>query len=159
MMLLQEAKPIAEKYKNELSPFCHRVEIAGSIRREKPEVHDIEICCIPKGSALFDFKNYVDQFYSIRGDAIGKYTRRQLPEGIALDLFITTKEKWGLIFAIRTGSAEFSHRLAMRWVELGYKSIDAELYDKNGVKYTFMEERALFDFLKLNYVEPNRREV
>lgn len=39
---------IAEKIKAQLAPHCDRIEIAGSIRRKKPEVKDIEIVVIPK---------------------------------------------------------------------------------------------------------------
>ena len=47
-MNLQQAQQIAERIKSELAPHCDRIEIAGSIRRKKPEVKDIEIVCIPK---------------------------------------------------------------------------------------------------------------
>jgi len=32
-----------------------------------------------------------------------------IPEGIKLDLFMANIRNWGLIFAIRTGSARYSH--------------------------------------------------
>ena len=48
-----EAKAIAEKYLLQLRPFSRRIEIAGSIRREKPEVKDIEIVMIRDTSKLF----------------------------------------------------------------------------------------------------------
>jgi len=47
-MNLTEAQRIAQIVKSELSPHCERIEIAGSIRRGKPEVKDIEIVAIPK---------------------------------------------------------------------------------------------------------------
>jgi len=36
-MELEKAKSIAERVKHDLAPYCKRIEIAGSIRREKPE--------------------------------------------------------------------------------------------------------------------------
>lgn len=42
-MNLTDAQVIAEKIKAELSPFCIKCEIAGSVRRERPEPNDIEI--------------------------------------------------------------------------------------------------------------------
>lgn len=47
-MKLIQAKDIAVKICTKLQPFCDKVNIAGSIRRLKPEVKDIEICVIPK---------------------------------------------------------------------------------------------------------------
>ena len=39
---------IATRVKAELAPHCEAISIAGSIRRQVPEVNDIEIVCIPK---------------------------------------------------------------------------------------------------------------
>lgn len=45
---LTEATLIAKRVIMALAPFCERIEVAGSIRRLKPEVHDIEIVFVPK---------------------------------------------------------------------------------------------------------------
>jgi len=55
---LEKARAIAEELKALLQPSCHRIEIAGSIRRQKPEVGDIELLCIPK---LVDGVNLLDR--------------------------------------------------------------------------------------------------
>lgn len=47
-MILSEALKIAEAVLKELGPHCERIAIAGSVRRRKPEVKDIEIVAIPK---------------------------------------------------------------------------------------------------------------
>lgn len=46
-MQLEIAREIAEGLVLHMAPHCDRIEIAGSIRREKPDVRDIEIVCIP----------------------------------------------------------------------------------------------------------------
>jgi DNA polymerase/3'-5' exonuclease PolX len=43
-----EALPIAERLVARLRSACERVEIAGSLRREKPMVSDIEIVAVPR---------------------------------------------------------------------------------------------------------------
>jgi len=53
-MELEKAKAIAEQIRVLLRPACNRIEIAGSIRRRKPEVGDIELLCIPKYFAGVD---------------------------------------------------------------------------------------------------------
>lgn len=45
---LAEAKKVAEELVEEMHPYCDRIAIAGSIRREKEFVNDIEIVAIPK---------------------------------------------------------------------------------------------------------------
>ena len=47
-----DALVIAETLLKEMRPYCHRVEIAGSIRRLKSEVKDIEIVAIPKWESV-----------------------------------------------------------------------------------------------------------
>ena len=47
-MELEKAKAIAEELKSLLEPACEKMVIAGSIRRQKPEVGDIELLCIPR---------------------------------------------------------------------------------------------------------------
>lgn len=52
---LEEVLPKAVHLKALLEPYCQRIEIAGSIRRKKPTVGDIEILYIPKsGFALME---------------------------------------------------------------------------------------------------------
>ncbi len=57
-MELSKASIIAESIKRLLTGTCTRIEIAGSIRRRKQEVGDIEILCIPKYG---DFGDRLDQ--------------------------------------------------------------------------------------------------
>lgn len=178
-MKINEAKEIAQNICSQLAPYCHRIEIAGSIRRLKPEVKDIEIVCIPVTervkTGLFDmdesyatevnpeFIRIVNSWEKIKGEPTGKYTQRKLPEGINLDLFIANKYNWGLIYAIRTGSAEYSHKvLAAGWVKRGWKSIDGMLcqYGEGGIWTPIKtpEEKDLFDLIGVKMVSPEKRE-
>ena len=169
-MNLTQATQIAERIRAELAPFCERIEIAGSIRRRKSEVGDIEIVCIPRTyeiGLLFGelilrdqgFCSQVERWPMIKGLASGKYTQRLLPEGIYLDLFMARAENWGLIYAIRTGSAEYSHRvLASGWVRNGYHSVDGMLI-KGFHKIPVREECELFDLIGLPWREPWKRNL
>ena len=162
-MELQQALSIAEKVKKQLAPFCDRIEIAGSIRRKKPEVKDIEIVAIPKPfeTGLFEsgIATVVNQWEKVKGELPCKYTQRILPEGIKLDLFFAERANWGLILAIRTGSAEYSHKvLATEWVKRGYKSEGGYL-TTNGHAVALHEEQDLFKRLGLPYVAPEKRNL
>ena len=152
----EEARKIALKYLNILKPYCTRIEIAGSIRREKPEVKDIEIVAIPGN--IESFAREVNKLQKVKGEPTGKYTQRILPEGISLDLFIANEKNWGLIFAIRTGSVDFSHKtLACGWVKKGCHSKDGKLSDKQGREIILREEEDLFDLIGIPFLKPELR--
>jgi DNA polymerase/3'-5' exonuclease PolX len=114
-----EALHIAEKLKADLAPYCERIEIAGSVRRKKPEnIKDIEIVCIPKSEPnLFGeslpivlYDGLLSLVFNWDAEIVKngpKYKQFALPM-TKLDLFITTPECWGVIFAIRTGPADYS---------------------------------------------------
>ena len=160
-MNLEQAQPIAEHYRNLLLPHCCRCEIAGSVRRKNPEVGDIEIVLIPKpydvGLFTSGIAAVLDKLTIVRGQLPCKYTQRMLPEGIALDVFIVRSETWGLQFAIRTGSARYSHDvLACGWVRNGYKSVDGML-TRNGVTRECREERDLFRMAGVEWIVPELR--
>lgn len=162
----EEALKIAEAALAELRPHCVRAEIAGSIRRKKSECGDIEIVAIPKPykHGLFEdgMALVVNKWKKVKGEMeYGKtrYTQRILPEGIALDLFICKEENWGNIFAMRTGSADYSHKiLASGWKDRWYVSIDVRI-TKDGEEYDLYDEEDLFRLVGIPYVDPEYRNL
>jgi DNA polymerase/3'-5' exonuclease PolX len=160
-MKYKQALEIALKLKAELEPHCSRIEIAGSIRRKKPEVKDIEIVAIPKSYDIGLFQSGVAEILNkypiVKGHLPCKYTQRVLPEGIKIDVFFAEEGNWGLIYAMRTGCAEFSHKvLARRWVKFGYKSLDGYLY-QGDYKIPLNEEEDLFKIIKVRFIPPENR--
>lgn len=78
-------------------------------------------------------------------------------QGFPVDLFIVhDPAQWGVIFTIRTGPAEWSHRLVtdckrlLRRVEGGY------LY-RSGQRWPCPEERDFFEGIGQPWVEPSER--
>lgn len=164
-----QALNLALEAKAALAPFCERIEIAGSIRREKPEVGDIELVAIPKKEShqldlltthmvpVAGFIDTVNRWEKVKGGPTGKYTQRILPGGMKLDLFIASPENWGLIFAIRTGSAQYSQEvLATGWVRRGFHSHEGILM-KGGNRYLIHEERELYELIGEPWIEPRLR--
>jgi DNA polymerase/3'-5' exonuclease PolX len=68
-----------------------------------------------------------------------------------------------LIFAIRTGSKDFSHQvLACGWVKAGYISEDGFLWRKGSnvepcILVDVPEEKDLFNLIGVKYLEPEFR--
>lgn len=144
-MNFNKALPIAQKYANLLKPHCkyNYISIAGGLRRRKPDVHDIEIVCIPhifETKDLFgvvhatehchEFAKAIMSFGKIvKGDPItGKMIQIELPEGITLDLFTATEENWGWIYLLRTGSADFNQKMLYWLREKGITSNEGYLH-------------------------------
>lgn len=163
-MLLTEAKPIAEKLKALLEPYCDNCEIAGSIRRKNEFVGDIELCIVIKPNHYNKLFNYLglhllklnkDFRYMKNGD---KY-KQFMYEGVKVDLFIAQPDNWGLIFMIRTGSADFSKLMLQRWkyATKGGYSEEGYLYTKDGTKVLTPDEETVFRLCKTRYLEPEKR--
>lgn len=158
-----EAFALATKVKELLSPFCERIEIAGSIRRKKAkDIKDIEIVAIPKPYEVGLFESGIatvlNRWPAVKGTLPCKYTQRILPEGVKLDVFFAERINWGYIFAIRTGPADYSHKvLAAGWVKKGYKGENGYLTGSDGTVYPVQEEKDLFNRIGITYKAPELR--
>ena len=125
-----------------LSPLCERIEVAGSVRRQKPRVKDIEILAVPKVDKSFNlFGEVADQsdlllntlksevehgdVWAKRPSVTGRYSfgrQNKLlvhqPSGIPVDIFTTTMENWGMAMVVRTGPTQFNITMMSRFREL-----------------------------------------
>lgn len=172
-MPLAEARDVAEMLVERLSPFCERIEIAGSIRRKREMVSDIEIVCIPKttkaglfGEDTQRLPEFVALIHSIgrkvKGDpANGKYCQRITPLGRKVDIFIAEPGNWGMIFLIRTGSSKWAPvEILRRFNRWNYKSVGGyPTHQVKGDVLEFREEAEVFEFLQIPFVEPENREL
>ena len=162
---LAQAEAIAVGVMEQLDPHCEVISLAGSIRRQRPTIGDIEIVCVPKpydASPLFasGIATVVNQWEKVRGELPCKYTQRILPEGIKLDLFMVEADGYGLQRAIRTGSAEWSHQvLARGWVRGGFHSEGGLLRRADGSVVPVRTEPELFRLIGLAWADPRDREV
>jgi len=167
---LSYMKRAAENVQGLLAAHCEPgyCEIAGSIRRKKKLVGDVEIVCIPKKVMDMDLfghveeqrdQGFIDQvniFSKVKGKPTGKYTQR-IVYGVKVDIFMVNHDSWGTQLAIRTGPAEYSHKvLARRWCSMGYK-MEGGVLHRNGEAVPVKNERSLFNLLGLRWVEPENR--
>lgn len=172
------AKSIADYLVGELAEHClpGYCQIAGGTRREKAEVHDLEIVCVPKPGAprpVFGqkriFTTHLDaalfrlecdgrlglrekngekyKKIAINLDAFGVRTL----DRFFLDLFIVRTETWGVQFTLRTGPEEFSKKCVTKRSQGGYlpdhmKVEDGLLWDTE--LNAALSTPAEFDFLK-----------
>lgn len=170
---LQFAKQYASRYLTDLLPFCSQAMVVGSVRRDKPSVHDIEFLLIP---VMKDLKNMFGevtahtyildhemQDIAKKWDAkIVKagmhYKKLFLAEGIPLDIFISDETRWGVETVIRTGPAEFSKRCVTIRQQGGYLPSNCKIKDgwqvyRGETLIPMPTEQAFLDFLGLGWID------
>lgn len=87
----------------------------------------------------------------------GKYWRASLDDDhTRLDLFLCSPETWGVIFFIRTGSRDFVEA-AMVQAKRRSTPISEGYVHNFGKPIPMAEERELFKFLGLRWVDPENR--
>lgn len=174
---LSEATLIANAVMQHITPAMVRVEIAGSIRREKPVVGDIELVAIVEdqekllkliGDVGQTIKTGVPGVIPWTPKADAKYIRVRLSEGMNLDLFVARPENWGGLFLMRTGSAAgadgnafngFTPGCFSRWKKLsgGGRMTDVMPTMPDGTQLPVYEEQDFFDLLEMDFVPPVER--
>lgn len=170
-MTIQE---LAQQLLEELSSGCEKKEIAGSIRRGRPDPKDIEIVVVPRrtdemqeldlfgnGGDVIVCDHLHNQLQKLYADGLGIWVldpvlRRNGPKykrlmhfttGVCADLFIVTDSTWGAQFVIRTGPADFSKALVTRALSRGMKQADGNLWrtHRDGTR-TVIETRTEYEY-------------
>lgn len=167
-MTFTEAMPIAERIRAQLAPMCERIEIAGSLRRQRPNVNDIDLVILPKAGQLDAIKARCEQRCKVVKDGEQNYIVR-LPNDWQLDIFFaraavkdllqTVPGNWGTLLLCRTGSTahniflvEHAKRLGLTWNP--YKGV----LDADGYVIASEDEAEIFEALGLEFIAPERRE-
>lgn len=170
---------LADRIVARFSPWCSRIEIAGSLRRKRAEVGDIEIVAVPRmvdgvPATMFDAPPKVSALDGALAEAAAfgfivahperpangeKYKRLWVPErGIQLDLFLVRPPaEWGPIFTIRTGPADYSQRLVTALLRKGWKCAEGRVLDNEGERVPCPEERDFLAACGEPWAEPEDR--
>lgn len=168
-MPIHDAMFIALDILQHLKPLCERIEIAGSVRRIKPTVGDIELVCVPLIKAYNDLLGkefFVSQLDGVYLTGLGRTIKSgprlkqfMLPEGIKFELYIVLPPaQWGVLYTIRTGPAEFSKWIVTQRSKGGCLPSDCRVKDGGVYRHDQLlpmpEEQYFLDFLGLGWVEP-----
>jgi DNA polymerase/3'-5' exonuclease PolX len=160
-----------------------KYSVAGSIRRGKPLVGDIELVFVPQivsvPDGLFDNKpvdqadQCIDALLSAgiidkRINSVGHVSAWgplnklavHVASGIPVDLFATTEENWWTTLVIRTGSRDTNLRLTT-----GAQRLNRTLHAygngvtdrKTGMNLIATSEREVFELCGVPYLEPKDR--
>jgi len=183
---LADARKAAAVILRQLRGFCVRCKVAGSIRRKKPMVSDIEILFIPATDQVEDlddlFRHKIPVDYLVKAlkimeangilerrkkkndqETYGEWIKlmRHVKTGIAVDFFACTHETWWTGLVCRTGGKDSNEVLAAKAKAMGYK------WRPNGGGFStrisetivvpVKSEEDAFRFVRLPYLRPELR--
>lgn len=165
-----------------LKPACERLIVAGSLRRQKPTIGDIEILYIAK-TALRRLPGdlFAVRAASLADEVIEALEREWIVErranvngsrmygpknklmrhratGLPVDFFAATEANWWNYLVCRTGPAESNIRICMAAQERGWKWNPYGAGFSRGARLAAMgSEEEVFAFVGLPYAEPKDR--
>jgi DNA polymerase (family 10) len=181
-----DALAVAHVLLAELEPACSRIAVAGSLRRQRPTVGDVELVYVSRevpqargpGDLFGDERTLTQaaelriaeliaaRVLAMRPNAKGQVTfgpRNKLlvhcATGIPVDLFATQDECWFNYLVCRTGGAEHNRQICLAAHAKGWKwtPYGPGFSRGDGEIYQVRSERDLYDFLGLPYIEPEQR--
>ncbi|GIV70917.1 DNA polymerase/3'-5' exonuclease PolX [Caldilinea sp.] len=163
------ARPLALRLIAELQErlpagALERIEIAGSLRRWKETIGDVDILCVSEHPA-----RVMEAFRSLPevADVVGAGETKSsvvLGNGLQVDLRVVERKHWGAALQYFTGSKE--HNVALRELALkqGWSlneyglTATGEGEAPAGEQRFFEEEAELYAFLGLDWIPPELRE-
>ncbi len=158
---LEEVLPIAEHIINELkkSRVVKQISVAGSIRRRKATVRDIDILVTSKNP-----KKVMNIFTSMPevSRVLAKGPTKSaviLKNGIQADVRVVPEKSYGAALMYFTGSKEYNIRMREIAIRKGFKLNEYGLFDRNTGKFVAgATEEEVYKKLGLKYLRPEERE-
>lgn len=178
-MELITAQRYAERITTWLLPYCERLQVAGSIRRERTVCNDVDLVVIPKVDVKRDLLGVAVQRRNLLWVFLERYVAEskgqatwlaggakedgqnyllQLPK-CQLDIFCTTPEAWGTMLLCRTGSKEHNIWLADlvkrrggHWNPYRYLTLDNRPQDVR-------TEESIYAACGIDFIQPDRRDA
>lgn len=176
------ARRIGDELVEALTPRCEQVCIAGSLRRGKAEVGDIEILYVPRigliqrPGELFPKSGWLTDELLEQWLTQGVLTKRpnkngatawgplnklakHAASGVSVHLFATTRERWFVSLVVRTGSAEMNTQLAASALRRGLQLHAYGVIERTatGEHIAPSSEREVFELCGVAYKEPTER--
>lgn len=184
---LAEAIEDAKAFRDLFPVECYeRWEIAGSVRRRKSEVADVEHVIIPRvveepGSGLFAEPERINKLWKALEEhrqfgAVAKHCYGSTGAGAPLyrwgekyrgvdfrghihEMFTATPINWGAILLIRTGPADYSERVVTKIKSGGmYRQQDGQLiHVASGQPVGVPDEKTYLRLAGMKWLEPAQR--
>lgn len=166
LMRLEEARAVANWMTQKMRPYCSVLHTAGSIRRGRAVVHDVDIVCVPLSAAMRDVMRH--ELTKIAGTTVLRNGEKMVSLRLGeenhfgpcqVDVYIATPENVGMLFLVRTGSMEHNIWLAQWAKAAGMKFAAGSGIERDGRIIAGKTEEEVFKALGLAMPAPEDREI
>ena len=155
-----------------LKEHNYNIEMVGSYRRNYESCGDIDIIITGKNKIIFELlvKGLQESGYLKETMAFGGQKKKYMGISICkkckvhrrIDMLFTTPEEYPFAILYFTGSGDFNVKMRQMATKLGYKLSEKNIKNIENNKYTsvdykFNSEKDIFDFLNIDYLEPEKR--
>ncbi|GAA4560258.1 DNA polymerase/3'-5' exonuclease PolX [Planotetraspora kaengkrachanensis] len=148
------ATDVAERVMASLS--AERIAYAGSLRRMKETIGDIDVLAVGPVSLM---ETFVRQPYVTEVIAHGdRKTSVRTDRGIQVDLRVVPAESWGAALVYFTGSKQHNIRIREMAVKKGWKLSEYGLFDADDQVIASETEEDVYRALGMSWVPPTLRE-
>jgi len=166
-----EIEPLAFKILGEIEPFCLKAEIAGSIRRRRGVVNDVDFVVLPRPGKTNSWLTIIKTLRSMfdastvkQGDKLAVLNVPFAGKGgqsyVQVDLYRAEPETWGILLLVRTGSKEHNVKLCNLAISKGLRlKYSVGLVDDSGLVVAGRSEEDVFAALGLPFIPPGEREA
>ncbi len=156
-MLLGEAIQIGEKVLGHLYPLASRISLAGSLRRMKETVGDLDVLATGKRKRII--QAFVEMPWVTEVLARGETKASVLMEDRQVDLRVVDDGEWGSALQYFTGSKEHNVHLREIAKERGLKINEYGVFSiETGERLAGAAEEEVYAILELAYIPPELRE-
>ncbi len=139
-------------------PAISRVELAGSLRRMRSTIGDLDLVAASTDPAvaMAAFKNY-PQVIQVMGGGEAK-TSVELYRGLRVQLWVQPPERFGTLWQYATGSKEHNVRLRELALDKGYSLSEQHMARADGSELLCASEEEVYAAIGLPYIPPELRE-
>jgi DNA polymerase (family X) len=154
-MVLPEAEGVFQKLSSYFGALGIQVGMAGSLRRGKSTVGDLDI--------LSTDPSIVEAIKGCPGvgqvlESGPKRTSVKLDDGVQVDVRVFAKDEYGAALVYFTGSKDHNIALRNMALEKGWKLNEYGLFDKSGKRLAGGTEEGVYAKLGMRYISPEMRE-
>jgi DNA polymerase/3'-5' exonuclease PolX len=160
---LDEAEELASQLEASTEMYCDKIEVAGSIRRQRPIVHDIDFVVVAKGDQDWQRISEALKRLKAKPSCSGNQTiKAYVPcqNGLfQVDFYRAKPSTFGIHLLIRTGSADHNMWLAGYAISKELRLKYSEGLIKGSVPIAGKDEKGVFSALGLPCPLCREREI